>query len=47
MAALANVYGQCLYEDATLRFSKGRLIGLLAEAYYRDASAATATSAAG
>ena len=36
MAALANVYGQCLYEDNTLRFSKGRLIGLLAEAYYRD-----------
>jgi hypothetical protein len=38
MAALANVYGQCLYADNTLHFSKGRLIGLLAEAYYREAS---------
>jgi hypothetical protein len=46
MAALANVYGQCLYEDNTLRFSKGRLIGLLAEAYYRDASASVEISAA-
>jgi hypothetical protein len=39
MAALANVHGQCLYEDNTLHFSKGRLIGLLAEAYYRDGNA--------
>jgi hypothetical protein len=46
MAALANVYGQCLYEDSTLRFSKGSLIGLLAEAYYRDASALVEASAA-
>jgi hypothetical protein len=46
MAALANVYGQCLYEDATLRFSKGRLVGLLAEAYYRDASVSPAISVA-
>ena len=46
MAALANVYGQCLYEDNTLRFGKGRLIGFLAEAYYRDASAAVEASAA-
>ncbi|MEJ0086706.1 MAG: hypothetical protein WDO72_13550 [Pseudomonadota bacterium] len=46
MAALANVYGQCLYEDNTLRFSKGRLLGLLAEAYYRDASASVEPSAA-
>jgi len=46
MAALANVYGQCLYEDNTLRFSKGRLIGLLAEAYYRDGNASTEISAA-
>ena len=46
MAALAKVYGQCLYQDNTLRFSKGSLIGLLAEAYYRDASAATENSAA-
>jgi len=46
MAALANVYGQCLYEDNTLRFSKGSLIGLLAEAYYRDGNALAETSAA-
>ena len=46
MAALANVYGQCLYEDAADRFSKGRLIGLFAEAYYRDASASTEIAAA-
>jgi hypothetical protein len=46
MAALANVYGLCLYEDNKLRFSKARLIGLLAEAYYRDASALAAASAA-
>jgi hypothetical protein len=46
MAALANVYGQCLYEDAALRFSKGRLIGLLAEAYYRDGNASAEISAA-
>ncbi|HET9862110.1 MAG TPA: hypothetical protein VFP37_01600 [Steroidobacteraceae bacterium] len=45
MAALEKVYGQCLYEDATLRFSKGRLIGFLAQAYYRDAIAATEMSA--
>ncbi len=41
MAALEKVLGQCLYEDTTLRFSKGQLIGFLAEAYYRDASAET------
>jgi hypothetical protein len=46
MAALANVYGLCLYEDDTLRFGKGRLIGLLAEAYYRDASALVEASTA-
>ena len=46
MAALANVYPQCLYEDNTLRLSKSRLIGLLAEAYYRDASALVEISAA-
>jgi hypothetical protein len=46
MAALANVYGQCLYQDNTLRFSKTRLLGLLAEAYYRDASAAAEIAAA-
>jgi hypothetical protein len=39
MAALANVYGQCLYEDNTVRFGKSRLLALIAEAYYRDASA--------
>jgi hypothetical protein len=39
LTALANVYGQCLYADNTLRFSKTRLLGLLAEAYYRDAIA--------
>jgi hypothetical protein len=46
MVALANVYGQCLYEDAMVRFGKGRLIGLLAEVYYRDASALAEISAA-
>ena len=46
MAALANVYGQCLYEDDTLRFSKGGLIGLLAEAYYREGNATAESSAA-
>ena len=46
MAALANVYGQCLYEDNTLRFPKARLIGLLAEAYYRDGNASAKISAA-
>jgi hypothetical protein len=39
MAALANVYGQCLYADNKLHLSKGNLLALLAEAYYRDASA--------
>jgi hypothetical protein len=39
MAALANVYGQCLYADNKLHLSKSRLLALLAEAYYRDASA--------
>jgi hypothetical protein len=46
MTALGNVYGQCLYQDETLRVSKGALIGLLAEAYYRNASAATENPAA-
>lgn len=46
MAALANVYGQCLYEDDTVRLSKGGLIGLLAEAYYRDGNALAVSSAA-
>lgn len=46
MAALANVYGQCLYEDDTHRFPKGRLIGVLAEAYYRDGNALAEISAA-
>lgn len=46
MAALAKVYGQCLYEDQTLRFSKGSLIGLLAEAYYREGNASAQSSAA-
>jgi hypothetical protein len=45
MTALANVYGQCLYEDSTLRFSRGSLIGLLAEAYYRDGNASAEKSA--
>jgi hypothetical protein len=43
MAALTSVYGQCLYEDDSIRFSKSRLIGLLAEAYYRDASTVAVT----
>jgi len=46
MAALANVYGQCLYEDNALHMSKGNLIGLLAEAYYRDGNALAESSAA-
>jgi hypothetical protein len=46
MAALTNVYGQCPYEDDTLRFGKSRLLGLLAEAYYRDASALAESSGA-
>jgi hypothetical protein len=46
MAALAKVYAQCLYADSTLHLSKGNLIGWLAEAYYRDASASTESSAA-
>lgn len=45
MVALQNVYGQCLYQDDTLRVSKSRLLALLAEAYYRDASASTETPA--
>jgi hypothetical protein len=44
--ALAKVHGQCLYKRETLSLSKGRLIGLLAEAYYRDASATVEISAA-
>ena len=39
MAELSKVYGQCLYSDQTLRFSKGILKGVLAEAYYREANA--------
>lgn len=39
MAELAKVYDQCVYSDTTLRFSKGSLVGLLAEAYYREGSA--------
>jgi hypothetical protein len=44
--ALAKVHGQCLYKGETLSLSKGKLIGLLAEAYYRDASAGAEISAA-
>lgn len=44
MTALGKVYGQCLYADTTLRFSKGQLIGFLAEAYYREASAELPTA---
>ena len=39
MAELAKVYGQCLFTDQKFRFSKEILIGLLAEAYYREANA--------
>jgi len=39
IAALGNVYGQCQYEDAALDLPKGRLIALLAEAYYREGNA--------
>ena len=39
MAELSKVYGQCLYSDQTLRFSKAILKGALAEAYYREADA--------
>ncbi len=39
MTELAKVYGQCLYEDQSFRFSKAELIGLLAESYYREGSA--------
>jgi hypothetical protein len=45
MAELAKVYSQCLYSDQTIRFSKGALIGLLAEAYYREGSVAVQESA--
>jgi hypothetical protein len=38
MAALAPVYGQCLRQGSSLQFSKTSLIGLLAEAYYREAA---------
>jgi hypothetical protein len=46
LAALAKVHGQCLYSDQTLRVSKGDLIGLLAEAYYRESNASVQGSAA-
>lgn len=46
MVALAKVYGLCLYSDQTLKFSKGSLIGLLAEAYYREGNAAAQHSGA-
>ena len=46
MVALAKVYGLCLYADQTLRFSKGSLIGLLAEAYYREGNAVAQSPAA-
>lgn len=46
MLALQGVYGQCLYADDTLRVSKSRLLALLAEAYYRDASAVAEIPAA-
>lgn len=46
LTELAKVYGQCLYADRTLRFSKGELIGLLAEAYYCERNAAVLGSAA-
>ena len=39
LAELSKVYGQCLFADQTLKFSKGSLKGLLAEAYYREGSA--------
>lgn len=39
MAELSKVYGQCLYSDQSLRFSKATLKGVLAEAYYREADA--------
>ena len=45
LAELSKVYGQCLYADQTLRFSKGILKGLLAEAYYREGSASSQTAA--
>ncbi|MEO8064470.1 MAG: hypothetical protein ABI821_17165 [Pseudomonadota bacterium] len=43
---LAKVYGQCLYADQEFRFSKGSLIGLLAEAYYREGTASAQRSGA-
>lgn len=45
MAELSKVYGQCLYSDQTFRFSKADLIGLLAEAYYREGNASMQGSA--
>jgi len=44
MAELAKVYGQCLFTDQTFRFSKEILLGLLAEAYYREANASAQQS---
>jgi hypothetical protein len=41
-AELSKIYSQCLYSDQTLRFSKGSLKGVLAEAYYREATAGLA-----
>ena len=46
MAELSKVYGQCLYSDQQLRFTKGILKGVLAEAYYREADSLAQQSAA-
>ena len=46
LAELAKVQGQCLYTAQTLGLSKGDLIGLLAEAYYREGNASAQSSAA-
>ena len=37
MAELSKVYGECPCADPRIRFSKGILKGVLAEAYYREA----------
>ncbi len=46
MTALSKVYGQCLYKGEILHLSKGGIIGLLAEAYYRDATASAEVASA-
>lgn len=45
LAALSKVYGQCASADQKLTFSKGELIGLLAETYYREGITAAQGSA--